>query len=418
MGTVVSVYAEECIPSLRDESNLRMYCLGQIVSLTGSVMQAVTLSLLVLRLAGTQDPAYWVGLLSALMLLPGILLAPLAGALLDQFDTRRLLMVTGVLGALQASILACLTALDLETIFTINLLVLMMGVVNALDGPSRNAIVKELVHRDNQARASTVFASINTLAQLIGPALAGLLVWSVGYVPAFVLNALSVGALIYSLVRIRLPRARVSPASPRRMLRHLRVGAAYTWSHQGIVCGILLTAAFSTFGFSYTSLLPVITQEMFGGGSTLYSTFAVCGALGSLVAVYVAIWHDRHFSQKMLVVTGILALGMSLLLLSHTRDMGVAMCCFALSGYGFMISFTTLRSSIVHIAEPKKIGAVLGYTCGVFYAGMVLGSWGAGYVANLLGCPAELQLCGVALCILGAVSYYLPGLNALNAQAT
>jgi predicted MFS family arabinose efflux permease len=85
-----------------------------------------------------------------------------------------------------------------------------------------------------------------------------------------------------------------------------------------------------------------------------------------------------------------------------------------LGGFGFLVVFSTLRSSTVHLAKQELAGIVMGITFSFFFLGMMLGSFGAGYVANRWGCPVELRICGTALLVIGAVIPFLSGINKLD----
>jgi predicted MFS family arabinose efflux permease len=398
------------------EPNMRWYLLGQLTSLSGTTLQSSVLALLILKLAGNNSAAYWVGMVSALNLLPGIFLGPFAGILLDRVSKKKVLIVTGILGAIQSLALAYLTHINQITIFEINVLTLLMGIVNAVDGPGRNVIVKDAVfYEHNAGPASKWFTALYNLATFVGPGSAGYLILRMGYSVTFVLNSLSFMALVVALMRMRLSP---KPASTKHETWKLLMdGAKYTFGDPGIALCVVISMVFCTFVFSYYSILAVISRDMFKGNLIGYSVLAGSSGLGALLGSFAVIVFDKLVSHKTFVIGGTVLLGVVLFILSHTTDFHFAVALIFLGGFNFLVVFSTLRSSIVHLSKPGMAGVVMGFAFSFFFGGMMLGSFGAGYVADRWGCPTELKICGVALLILGSVIPFLPGINKLDSAA-
>jgi predicted MFS family arabinose efflux permease len=399
------------------ERNMRWYLGGQLLSLTGTMLQTAVLSLLILSIVGKTDAPYWVGIVWALDLAPGFLLAPFAGILLDRLNKRKVLMVTSLFGVLQSSVLVFLTYTHQTTIFEINILALLMGIVNAVDGPGRNVIIKDAVeHEYNVRQASKMFSSLYNLAQVVGPGLAGFLILSVGYPLTFVLNAVSFAALIVALANMRLAPRAISSSDENRpsIWRQVGQGAKYVFSQSAIRLSVLLTGAICTFGFFYYAILSVIARDMFNGNQITYSYFAIASGVGSFLGALILIKFNEKISHKLFVILGILLLGTALALLSQTTNVLSGVTLLFCAGFGFMVSFSSLRSSIIHLAKHELTGIVMGFTFTFFYGGMMLGSLGAGYFANLYGCPAVLLFGGMALVLIGLSASFLSGINEIG----
>jgi len=401
------------------ERNMRWYLGGQLVSLTGTMLQSAVLSLLIIKLTGKTDAAYWVGVVWALGLLPGIFLGPFAGVFLDRSNKKNILIVTGLLGIAQALTLAYLTHVGRITIAEINLLAVLMGIVNAIDGPGRNAIIKDAVlHAHNVRKASKMFTSLYNLAQVAGPGLAGFLVLSFGYSFTFVLNALSFVALIVALLKMKfIPRVFETASAEtenRGTWNLVRSGGRYILSEPSIAICVVLTSVVWAFGFSYYAILAVIARDMFNGNPIVYSHLAASSGVGSFLGALVVIKFDERFSHTFLVAGGAFLAGTALFVLSKMGSVHPAMVLVAATGFSLMVCFSTLRSSIIHLARQELTGVVMGFTFTFFYGGMMLGSFGAGYIANRFGCSTELSICGVALGITGLSVPLLPGVKRLN----
>lgn len=405
-----------------EETNLHWYLAGQLVSVVGSLLQGAVISLLIIDVVGKVDAAYWVGVVGALTLGPATLFAPLTGLLLDRYDTKRVLFATTALGFAQAVAFAYLVYAHCASIFTINLLALCTGLIIAIDAPGRNVFIKEIVGRHNVRFAAMVFLALGNIAQVVGPGAAGFLVWYCGYPFTFVMNSLTFVVFMVVLLMIRLPQQEsVLPAvdvSRPSVSGSLAAGAAYILRHTGLTTCIALTGIISTFGFSYLSLLAVIGRDMFGGGPVLFSYLAMWAGMGAVPAVGIAVVFHKFFSPRALVVSGVLIIGVAFVLLARTSDVRYAEALLFCTGYGFTVSLITVRSAITHLTRQDLVGVVTGYSYTFSCGGMVLGSWGAGIVANRLGCPAELTLCGVTLVLVAVGTYFLPGIRMLNKKAT
>ncbi len=404
------------------ERNMRWYLGGQLVSLTGSMLQAAVLSLLIIKLTGKVDAAYWVGVVAALNLLPGVFLGPFAGILLDRFCKKRILIATGLLGTAQSAVLALLTYANRITVHEVIGLAALMGIVNAIDGPGRNVIVKDAVlHEHNVRPASKWFTSLYNLAQVAGPGFAGYLVLYCGYPFTFLLNSLSFVVLIVALVKMKLVPKAIRTASAKLeeagTWNLVLSGARYTFHDAGITICILLTFAVSACGFSYYAILAVIARDMFGRNPIVYSHLAAASGIGTFVGSLTVIKFDERFPHKLFVLIGTTLLGASLFVLARTSDVRLAIALLFIAGFGVMLSFSTLRSSTIHLAKGELAGIVMGFTFTFFYGGVVLGSFGGGYIANRWGCPLELSLCGICLGVISLAIPFLPGINVLDGKA-
>jgi predicted MFS family arabinose efflux permease len=337
--------------------------------------------------------------------------------MLDRFDKRTILIVTSALGTLQALALMYLVYMHEVTILEVVVLALLMGIVNAIDGPGRNVIIKEAVeHPHNVRQASKMFTSLYNVAQVLGPGLAGFLILFLGYPGTFFLNGLSFVVLIVALVNMHMVR-RELPAqdqTSKSVFAVLVHGARYVYAEPGVRLGVVMTGAICAFGLFYSSLLSVIARDMFHGGPLTYSYLAMSSGIGSLVGSFAVVNFHERVSHKRFVVGGMVILGVSQVVLSLLSLVPAAMCFLFFMGFGFIVSFSSLRSSIIHITKHELSGIVMGITFSFFYGGMVLGSFAGGYLATIYGCPAVLLAAGAVMVILGFTTPFLPGINELE----
>ena len=399
------------------ETSMRWYLGGQLVSLTGSLLQSAVLALLIVSITSKAEAGTWTGVIWALGLLPGTFFGPFSGVLLDRHDKRKILIMTGVIGALQATTLAWLTYTNTATLANILGLALINGFINAIDGPGRNAIVKDIVvDKQNIRQASKTFSSLYNLAQIAGPGFAGYLVLHFGYSFTFLLNALSFVVLIVSLVSVKLTtKLETSGGSVRSSIwREVVEGGKYTFSDPGIRLSILLTTGVCVFGFSYNVLLAVINKYLLHGSEITYSHLAVSGGVGSFAGALLAMTLGDRISHKTFVIGGLTCSGAALILLHQTTNIHLAMVFVFMAGLGFMSSFSSLRASMMHIVKQEKTGIMLGFAFSFFFGGMMTCSLTLGYLADKLGLAFVLETAGIALLVLAAVTPFLPGIDELE----
>ncbi|HSC21539.1 MAG TPA: MFS transporter, partial [Solirubrobacterales bacterium] len=179
--------------------NYRRYFLGQLISLSGTWMQTVAAIWVILSLTGS---GVAVGLTTALQFLPMLLIGAWGGLLADRIPKRRLLITTQALMAIPAVGLFAVTAAGVVTPWMVYLAVFAMGTVNAVDNPTRQSFVIEMVGADRVVNAVSLNSVIVQAARIVGPAVAGILIATVGVVPCFALNALTFVAMILALSRM------------------------------------------------------------------------------------------------------------------------------------------------------------------------------------------------------------------------
>ncbi|MGZ8755296.1 MAG: MFS transporter, partial [Acidimicrobiia bacterium] len=193
--------------------NFRFYFIGQTLSVSGTWMQRVAQSWLVLELTGSGTA---IGLVTAVQFLPMLLLAPFGGVIADRFDKRRLLLLTQAVAAVLAAALGLLVVFDVVRLWMVFVLAAALGLVSSVDNPTRQTFVLEMVGRDNLTSAVSLNAVLVNLARVLGPAVAGALIVTVGLGPCFLINAGTYLAIIVALVLMRVAELQAVPPQERR----------------------------------------------------------------------------------------------------------------------------------------------------------------------------------------------------------
>src|SRR5579863_2331369 len=268
--------------------NFRLYFFGQLTSLTGTWMQTVAQSWLVLKL--TNSPLM-LGLVTFANYLPILLVALFAGVVVDHVDRRRLIIVAQVLMMLSAFVLAALTWSGAVRVEHVVILAAFNGIVSSFDMPGRQAFVVEMVGMDDLPNAIALNSMMFNGARTIGPAVAGILIYLVGTATCFFLNGVSYLAVIWSLFAMRLPRRTIEAAGV-NMLRRVREGMTYVWEHQPSRYLLLVVAINSGLGMQYSVLMPVFAQNILHAGSRGYGVLMGAQGVGAVIGAVALAWRS------------------------------------------------------------------------------------------------------------------------------
>jgi MFS family permease len=386
--------------------NYRLYVAGQSLSLIGTWMQRLALSWWVYR---STHSALVLGIVGCVGQLPAVLLAPLAGALVDRWDRQRLLVATQLLAMLQAVWLAWLVLAEVATLWHMLLCSVLLGVINAVDIPARQALMGDLVDQpEDLSNALALNASINNGARLIGPALAGMVIVRLGEGICFLLNGLSYLVVLAALRAMRLPpRLTAPPRTP--VLAEAHAGVRYAWGFTPVRAILLLLTVANLLGMPYQVLMPVFaTDILHGDAHTLGRLTAASGVGAILGALYLASRDSvLEFGRVLVLSTGLFSLG--LVGLSYASHESVAWLALIGASGGMMVLSTASNTVLQTIVDEEKRGRILSLYTMVFMGTAPVGSLVAGSMATQLTAPQMVRIGGLC-CLVGALVFarYLP----------
>src|SRR5215207_1313875 len=258
LWTVLSSSLHTVFAALKHR-NFRLFLGGQFISLYGTWMQTIAQGWLVLHLTNS---AFQVGLVTALGSLPILLLSLYGGVVADRVNKRRFLVVLQSLMLLEALTLGILTTLDLITVHWVMGLAVFFGFLTAFEVPTRQAFVAEIVERKDLMNAIALGSSAFNLARVIGPAVAGILIATLGLAACFFANAFSYLAVIASLVRMDAHSGRAPAAAS--VWTAIGEGFAYVFGSRWPRALVIIVTTFSVFGFSFMPLMPVFARDALG----------------------------------------------------------------------------------------------------------------------------------------------------------
>ncbi|HET8815574.1 MAG TPA: MFS transporter [Solirubrobacterales bacterium] len=370
--------------------NYRSYFAGQLISLSGTWMQTVAAIWVVLGLTGS---GVAVGLTTALQFLPMLLIGAWGGVLADRIPKRRLLMTTQALMVIPAAFLLAVTAAGVVAPWMVYLAVLAFGSLNAIDNPARQSFVIEMVGPGRVVNAISLNSVILQTARLVGPALAGILIATVGVVFCFALNALTFAAMIFALWSMDPSRLRPAPVAKREP-GAIRAGLRYVLHTPELLVPLALMALVGTLGFNFQVVLPLLAKFSFDSGATTYAALVSAMAVGSIAGALVN--GHRGRTGPRLIAGGTLAFGASALLAAAMPSLLFEIPMLALLGAAAVTFAATVNSTLQLAVAPEMRGRVMALYSVVFLGSNPIGAPIAGWLAQTYDPRVALVLAGIA----------------------
>jgi MFS family permease len=370
--------------------NYRRYFAGQLISLSGTWMQTVAAIWVVLSLTGS---GVAVGLTTALQFLPMLLIGAWGGLLADRFPKRRLLITTQALMVIPAVGLFAVTAAGVVTAWMVYLAVFAFGSLNAIDNPTRQSFVIEMVGSDRVVNAVSLNSVIVQAARIVGPAVAGILIATVGVVACFGLNALTFVAMILALRGMDPERLHAAPvAAPEPGA--IRAGLRYVRRTPELLVPLALMALVGTFGFNFQVVLPLLAKFSFEAGAMTYAALVSAMAVGSIAGALIN--GHRGRTGPRLIAGGALAFGLSALLAAAMPSLALEIPMLALLGAAAVIFAATINSTLQLAVAPEMRGRVMALYSVVFLGSTPIGAPIAGWLAETYDPRISLLLAGIA----------------------
>lgn len=383
--------------------NYRLFFSGQSISLIGTWMQQIAVSWLAYRLTHS---AVWLGVVGFSTRIPALVFAPFAGVLADRWNRHRTLVVTQTLSMIQALILAALVLTGWVTIWEVIVLSLFLGAVNALDVPVRQSFIVDMVESgEDLSNAIALNSTMVNGARLIGPSVAGVLIAAVGEGICFLVNGLSFIAVIAALLAMIVP-PKEKPVRNQRIGQELKEGFTYAFGSLPIRALILLLAVISLMGMPYVVLMPIFADKILHGGPQTLGFLMGATGIGALLgALYLASRRNAVGLMKVVAfASGIFGAG--LIILSLSRHLQFALFILVVIGFAMIIEMAATNTLLQTIVDENKRGRIMSFYTMAFMGMVPFGSLLAGSLADAIGTPETIMLCGIC-CILGSLVFGL-----------
>jgi len=392
----LSALTQRTFRSLRVR-NYRLYFFGQLASLTGAWMQATAQGWLVLHLTHS---AVDLGITVALQFAPVLVLGAWGGVLADRFDKRHVLIVTQTAATMQAVVLGALTVTGAVHVWEVWLCALVLGSINVVDNPTRQAFAVEMVGRDDLVNAVGLNSVTINASRIVGPALAGLLMAIAGERHAeagigsvFLINAASFLFVIAALVAMR-PGELLRGGLVKRARGQIRAGLRYAWHARELRIPLVLMAVVGALGYNFSVIVPLMARNVFHRGPGAYGVLYSAMGVGALVGALVVAARRRPTYRLLVVAT--VAFGAFSLLASVASTLRLEMAALVLMG-GAGIVFVSTTNALLQLHSIGSMrGRVMALWAVAFLGSTPIGAPLTGVLSSAFGPRVAMGAGGAA----------------------
>jgi MFS family permease len=372
--------------------NFRLFFSGQLVSLIGTWMQNVGQAWLVLEMTHS---SFKLGVVSALQFLPMLFLSFFTGPFIDYFSKRKIIIFTQTALMLLAFTLALLDFTGVVRYWHVLVLATLLGVVNTIDMPARQAFIIEMVGKDDLMNAIAMNSSIFNAARAVGPAIAGLLIGAAGTAFCFFVNGLSFLAVLGGLLLMKFESA------PAGRPRTYNIAADITEAMRSIkatpvlMTTFLLVAVVSIFATNFTVLVPVFARQELHRDAAAFGFLLSSFGVGALIGAVSLAYLSRYGPKPAILLGGGLGLSLVLILIGLQRTYGITALLLVLSGWCMVTFFGMANTTVQLNTEDRLRGRVMSVYTFTFGGLTPIGSLFAGSVAHVLKAPLTFALGGL-----------------------
>ncbi len=379
--------------------NFAMFVAGQGCGLIGYWVQQIAVGWLVYRLTGS---ATLLGVLGFAANVPLLVLAPLVGLWADRWNRHRTMIATQVLEMLQAIALTVLAFSGLIATWHIIALTLFLGICVAVELPVRHAYLLELVgDRQDLPNAVAMMSLVANCGRLIGPAIAGLLIVWFSEATCFLINTLSYVAVLVSFAFIHVQPQRAA-ATHAAGLHGLREGMVYAWRSIPIRLMLALLAVVAFTAAPYSTLMPAIVHEAYGGNAETLGFLIGAAGLGAVCGTLLLAARGNVRGLMRFIVAAALLAGGAMIALSLSRWLALSLALMVAIGFGILVISVSINMILQTIVDDDKRGRVMSLYTAAFMGVVPLGGLAAGMLADHIGATRTV-LAGGIVCVLAAL---------------
>ncbi len=381
--------------------NFQLFFSGQLISLTGTWMQNIAQAWLVYRLTGS---SLLLGSVSFANQIPVFLFAPLGGIVADRQNRQYVVIATQTASMVLAFILAILTLMRIVQVWHIFVLATLLGVVNAFDIPARQAFLVEMVGREDLMNAIALNSSMFNGARIVGPAIAGILVASIGEGWCFFGNAVSYIAVIVGLALMRV-QERPRPAEGSH-LQHIIEGFQFARQAAPVRLVLLLLGIVSLVGMPYSVLMPVFADKILHGGARGLGILMGATGVGALLAALALAAKSGLRGLGRWIAFSAAGFGLTLGLFSFSRQFWLSTLLLVPVGFCMMLETSSSNTLLQAMAPDQLRGRVMAIYSMMFMGMAPFGAFFGGALADRIGAPLTVALGGI-ICIGAALLFGL-----------
>ena len=381
--------------------NYRLFYFGQTISLSGTWMQTIAQAWLVLQIT---DSKVALGTVTMLQFLPITIFVLFAGVIADRVPKRNFILVTQSIAMTQAFALAALVWSGHVELWHVYLLAMMLGFANAFEQPTRQAFVVEMVGKDDLMNAVALNSGMFNSARLVGPAIGGFVIATIGVKAAFLLNGISFLPVIAGLMMMRtseLYSMNRRLAGPTNALAELREGLGYAFRTPSVFLIVILVAIIGTFGYNFTVMLPLVDHYVLDRGATGLGWMTSAVGLGALIAALSLASRER--AARSTLFGGGLAFGLLLAAVAASRWFPLTLVFLLMLGVA-NTAFAATANTSLQLSTPDHLrGRVMGLYMLLFAGSTPIGGFLTGFMADRLGVQTAVGI-EAGMCLLGVAA--------------
>ncbi len=382
--------------------NYQYFFTGQLLSLIGTWMQSVAQAWLVYRLTGS---TVLLGLISFSGQIPVFLLAPVGGAIADRYNRQRILQITQTTAMMLATVLTILTLTGAIEVWHIFVLAALLGLTNAFDIPTRQAFIVDIVRREDLTNAIALNSSMFNGARIVGPAVAGLLVASVGEGWCFGINAVSYIAVLTGLFLIKIQTQKKVPV-PGSAVSNIVEGFQFVAKTSPVRSLLLLLGVVSLMGSPYAVLMPIFADQILQGGASGLGILMGASGVGALGGALALAARKSLRGLGRWIAFASAGFGACLILFSFSRYFWLSAAILVPAGFAMMIQMASSNTLVQSMIPDNLRGRVMAVYSMMFMGMAPLGAMFAGTVAGNIGAPYTVAI-GGAVCVAAAIVFAL-----------
>ena len=381
--------------------NYQLFASGQLISLIGTWMQTIAESWLVYRLTGS---SLLLGTVAFVGRIPIFLLAPIGGIVADRWNRHRVVIATQTASMILAFTLAALTLTNVVKVWEVMTLAALLGIVNAFDIPTRQAFIMDMVGREDLMNGIALNSSMFNGARVLGPAIAGILVASIGEGWCFFANAVSYIAVITGLLLMKLP-PQVPEKSDASPVQHLLEGFRFVMNTTPIRSLLILLGITSFMSMPYVVLMPIFADRILHGGARALGILMGANGVGAVIGALTLAMRPGIRGLGRLVAISSGFLGIFLMLFAASRFYWLSVVLLVPAGYTMMRQMASSNTLIQTMSPDRLRGRILSAYSMMFVGMAPIGALVAGAAADRLGAPLTVGI-GGAGCVLGSAFFW------------
>ncbi len=379
--------------------NYRYFYTGQTLSLIGTWTRTAALGWVAYR---ATNSAFLLGIVFMLNALPLLLFATYAGSLADRIPKIRIFTVTSWFSLLSSAGLGLMLIFGPVHVGALMVFALLWGLSTAFEMPARQTLMVELVGKKDLVNAIALNSAMVNTTRIVGPAIGGLLLGTVGAAWCFLLDALSYFAVLYALHKIELPASHYEPKQIKASWAHTLEGFAYLRTNPSVATAIALMAVMGTGGWAYQSQMSAFVVSRLHLGETQYGWLLAVNGAGACAASLVVAFQGARIVRRRTLFIGAVLYSLFMIAFGAMHQFLPAAVLLFCAGFGIILFFS-VGNSLVQTQSPDHLrGRLMGIWALVFGGGMPLGSFWMGAVAERTNSGFALQLGGL-FCLVGAL---------------